>query len=366
MTIKRILVITNLYPVPWGVNRASFNKQQFDRLALKTDVSIVILLPWTEWKKHYNECQSTDKIKYCPYFYIPKFGRRLVPFFQRLSLFCILPWMKKQQADVLYSSWGFPDAVASSMINKRLKLPFFVKVHGTDVNENTQYSARKELMGKWLSKADTVFCASKALASRLKDAGVPESKLAVNYNGVNAQLFYPTESHSDEKSIIFVGSLIPTKGVNELVEAFIDLQKEIPDVKLDIIGEGPLKKLLHEKAQQYQLNICIHGSIPLEQVAEKVRMSSLLVLPSYREGVPNVLLEAFASGIPVVATNVGGIPEVVNESVGILVEPQNVKQLKSAMIDAVNKTWIKEDILLHASQFNWDKNVHYVLDKMEK
>jgi len=362
---KSMLIITNLYPVPWGPNRASFNKQQFDFIAAERRVKIVVLLPWTEWLKHRKDCLASDDLKYCPYFYIPKFGRRLVPWFQSFSLFFLLPWMKKQQASQLYTSWGFPDAVSASIINKWLKLPLFIKVHGTDVNENTLYSARKALMKKWLSKASKIFCASQALADTLASIGIPENKLAVNYNGVNAEVFFPSETEDTSTNIIFVGSLIPTKGVNELLNAFISLQKTMPNVTLDIIGEGPLKAYLVNKAEELQLNINVHGSLPLTNVAQKIRTSTLLVLPSYREGVPNVLLEAFASGIPVVSTIVGGIPEVVNDNVGLLVEPKNADELEKAIHTALNTSWNKSDIIEHAKQFDWNRNVNFVLESME-
>jgi len=363
---KTILVITNLYPVPWAPNRASFNKQQFDFIATERQVKIVVLLPWTEWLKHRKDCLVSEDLKYCPYFYTPKFGRRLVPWFQSLSLICLLPWMKKQDANALYASWGFPDAVATSIINKWLKLPLFVKVHGTDVNENTQYPARRSLMRKWLSKAESIFCASQALADSLATIGIPEQKLTVNYNGVNAEVFFPSSKREDKSiNIIFVGNLIPTKGVNELVNAFINLQKSIPDVTLDIIGEGPLKGYLLNKVKELQLNINVHGSLPLTNVAQKIRTSTLLVLPSYREGVPNVLLEAFASGIPVVSTIVGGIPEVVNDNVGLLVEPKNADELETAIHTALNTSWNKSDIIEHAKQFDWNRNVNFVLESME-
>jgi len=361
---QSVLIITNLYPVPWGPNRASFNKQQFDRLSESNAVKIIVLLPWTEWLKHQKQTSSNEHIKYCPYFYTPKVGRRFVPFFQSLSLFFLLPWMKKQNFSVLYSSWGFPDAVAASMLNKWLKLPFFVKVHGTDVNENTLFPSRGILMKKWLSKAHTIFCASKALANVLENIGLSKDNLVVNYNGVNRDIFYPCETPSNQVNIIFVGSLIPTKGVKELIRAFINIQSSLPHVVLDIVGEGPLTEYIEEHKVEHQLNINVHGSIALKSVAKMIRTSTLLVLPSYREGVPNVLLEAFASGVPIVSTTVGGIPEVVNDKVGILVEPQNSEELEDGIKRALSKEWVKKEIITHSEQFDWEKNVQCVLSRM--
>ncbi len=363
---KSLLVITNLYPVPWGPNRASFNMQQFELLSGILSVKVIILLPWTEWLDHRGECQPSPEIKYCPYFYIPKVGRRLVPAFQCLSLLFYLPWIKKQQFSAVLASWGFPDAVAVSMLNKFLKLPFFAKVHGTDVNENTQFPARSRLMKKWLNKAKTIFCASEALANVLERAGVSQKKLSVNYNGVNPSVFYPITEKKHRQHFVFVGSLIVTKGCNELLSAFIQARQKFPAMELDIVGEGPMKKVLAEKINQYGLAHCVRlrGSVPLADVAEYIRQANVLVLPSYREGVPNVLLESFASGTPVISTKVGGIPEVVNRDVGLLIDAENELQLANAMEESLNITWSAEVILGHASQFDWQKNVQHFLRKI--
>mgnify|MGYP000005806997 FL=1 len=368
VTKKPLLIITNLYPVPWGVNRASFNKQQFDLIAKSRDVKIVLLLPWKEWLSHRKECQGSQNIKYCPYFYIPKFGRRFVPALQFFSLLCFLPWIKKQQFSAILASWGFPDAVAVSMLNRFINLPLFVKVHGTDVNENSQFPARSNLMKKWLNKANTIFCASKALATVLQDKGIEKHKLSVNYNGVNPEVFYPIAQKPHCQHFVFVGSLIKTKGCNELLGAFIQLKEKFPKMELDILGEGPMKAILADKIVQHGLSDSIRllGSVPLAQVAQYTRQANFLVLPSYREGVPNVLLESFASATPVIATNVGGIPEVVNDDVGLLVEAKSELSLAKAMEKAMNQTWSTEAILQHASKFSWQTNVQHVLDKMDK
>ncbi|AZQ82857.1 glycosyltransferase family 4 protein [Colwellia sp. Arc7-635] len=363
---KSLLVITNLYPVPWGPNRASFNKQQFDLLNTHLDVKIIVLLPWKEWLSHRKECEKSETIKYSPYFYIPKFGRRIVPIFQCISLLFHLSWIKKQRFSAVLASWGFPDAVAVSMLNKFIKLPFFVKVHGTDVNENSQFLARSRLMKKWLNKANTIFCASQALADVLQNQGIDKSKLSVNYNGVNSEIFYPLATKPNRQHFLFVGSLIATKGCAELLNAFIVAQKNNPDMELDILGEGPMKSILAKKINDHQLTdkVRLHGSVPLAQVAEHIRRANVLVLPSYREGVPNVLLEAFAGGTPVISTRVGGIPEVVNENVGLLIDAKNDVQLAQAMEQALSIEWSVEAILQHASQFDWQKNVDHVLEKI--
>ena len=230
---KPLLIITNLYPVPWGPNRASFNKQQFDLIAQRQQVKIIVLLSWKEWFSHRKACHNNSNIKYCPYFYIPKIGRRLVPFFQFFSLMFFIPWMKQQQATALMASWGFPDAVAVSMVNKFLRLPFFVKVHGTDVNENIKFSARTRLMRYWLNKAERIFCASKALANALSQEGIAKNKLQVNYNGVNPKIFYPEPVKLSRKAFVFA-SPIPT--IFMRVVCMIVFKNGLKDIFIKIAG----------------------------------------------------------------------------------------------------------------------------------
>ncbi len=366
VTKRSLLVITNLYPVPWAPNRASFNKQQFDLLSKEHLVNILVMLPWREWLQHKAQCKSTKQLTYCPYFQIPKIGRPLVPFFQLLSLLFFLPWIKKCQPTHLMASWGFPDAVAAAFLNKFISLPFFIKVHGTDVNENTKFTARSCLIKNSFNKAKTIFCASQALADVLTSVGVEKEKLKVNYNGVNADIFYPLKVKPAQHRLVFVGSLIATKGVNELFSAFVIAQKEQPLLELDILGEGPLKAVLAKKIIELNLSNSVRlvGSVPLNVVAEYIRSANALVLPSYREGVPNVLLESFASGTPVISTTVGGIPEVVNDNVGVLVNAQEVNELVLAINKVITTPWSNDIILQHAKQFDWQHNVQLVFDKM--
>lgn len=367
-SLKSLLVITNLYPVPWAPNRASFNKQQFDLFAEQgVDINIIILMPWTEWLKERSRWQPQTQTKLCPYFYLPKFGRRLVPFFQFISLLFFLPWIKTRKCQAVLASWGFPDAVAVAILNQLLKLPFFVKVHGTDVNENCQFQPRRQLIAKWLNSAKKIFCASQALGNELINAGIRGEKICVNYNGVNPDVFFPISEKPGKKRLVFVGSLIPTKGVNELIAAFINISQQDDDIELDILGSGPLHDKLLQQAKDNDLTnrLRVQGSLPLNDVASYVRNANLLVLPSYREGVPNVVLESFASDTPVVATKVGGIPEVVTAETGILIEPQSEKQLETAIVEALEKNWSQGSILAHAKNFDWQKNVNTAIDAME-
>lgn len=364
--VKPILIVTNLYPVPWAPNRASFNKKQFDLLSQKKTIKIIILVGWLEWLKHKSHVKNTADVRYCPYFYIPKFARPLVPFFQFISLLFLLPWIKNINPQAIFASWGFPDGVAVSMLSKILNKPLYIKVHGTDVNENIGHGLRKKLITYWFNKARRVFCVSQNLADILIRSGVDKDRLVVNYNGVDQNVFFP-QAKTPSSKLVFVGSIIATKGVNELLDAFNDVYQQNKSLELDIIGCGPLMANLQQKITDLGLTkqVNLLGSINIEQVASCIRKADLLVLPSYREGVPNVVLEAFASGIPVVATDVGGISEILTQDTGMLIAAQNVDELSNAIQQSLNRHWDVSHILAHANQFSWAKNIDNLLSNME-
>lgn len=359
-----IVAITNLYPVPWAPHRASFNKQQFDLLGQQVKLRVLVLLPWREWFKHRNECQQTAELSYVPYFQLPGFGRSLTPWFQKLAISSKSAWLKISSPTHILASWAFPDAVACLMYAQNKGIKVLVKVHGTDINEHTEHTQRRKIMAKWLAKANTVFCASDALRKKLLALGLPETKVLTNYNGVNATLFYPAQPAAD-KRVLFIGNLIETKGVFELLEAFGSIAART-DCTLHFIGQGPAANSLREIISQkgWTERVVLHGALPLEDVATQLRGAKLVVLPSYREGVPNVLLEASASGIPVVATAVGGIPEVVTKDTGILVEPRNSNELATAIEQALDRYWQTDVIVKHAARFDWQQNIKNFLARI--
>ena len=365
----RILIITNLYPRPWAPHVATFNRQQFDHLARHASLLKVILLPWPEWLRHRHQCPQDDDCLFLPYFYLPRTGRRLTPFFQWLSLRFILPRLKDWRPDAILASWCYPDAVAAALLNRQLACPLYAVALGTDINESLNHAPRKRLLLRYLAKARRIICVSQALADKLAEHGMDREKLCVNYMGVDKQLFYPPDSKLRQgNQLLFVGNLIPTKGLWELVQAFERLYRQQPKLRLTIYGTGPLQGPLTDYLHRHGLAeaVRLQGARPLAEVADAMREADLLVLPSYREGVPNVILEAMACGLPVVATHVGGIPEVITPDCGILVAPQQSDALADAIERALQRHWQADAIARQASRFDWQKNVDTLLAIMQQ
>ncbi len=145
----------------------------------------------------------------------------------------------------------------------------------------------------------------------------------------------------------------------DLLEAFPALLAKYPSARLAYVGAGACQGPLMERARVLGCaeRIYLAGAVPHAETADWFRAADLLCLPSHNEGVPNVVLEAMACGTPVVATRVGGIPEVLPEHAGMLVPLHDCGALSDALIQASERSWDTQAIVEHASRFRWSDNV---------
>ena len=196
---------------------------------------------------------------------------------------------------------------------------------------------RNGLWGDWLLKIITrsdrvITLCSQSYAEALQ-AGFSDFQIIQIPNGVDADYFKPAaiEKRADNR-IIFIGRLDQWKGVDFLIRAFKILLAGAVPAHLDILGDGPDREKLQQQAADLGLQdvLTFHGAV--HGVAPYLQHASLFVLPSLSEGMPNVVLEAMACGLPVIATRVGGIVDIIdNEKNGSLVDAQRPDQLYEAM-----------------------------------
>lgn len=371
-----ILVITNLYPLPWEPNRATFNKQQFDKLSELHHVKVIVPIAWPSYIKNIKKINldKNKNVKYICQFYTPGFCYKYFGYFMYLSIMLSSwSWIKSFKPKCILGSWAFPDAFSAKLIAQKMKIPFFVKVHGSDINILTTFEDRKKHIQNVCQDSKHIIAVSDALRMKLIDLGVSSDKITRIYNGVDQNFFYqelnPSNKLFNEELLpwVFVGNLKKDKGVFDLIKAFSNYQKKGGLRKLVIIGDGTIKLALHKliKEQGLSDSVKLLGAMVHSEAASIVRNSFCLILPSYHEGVPNVLLEAANCGIPVIATRVGGIPEVVIENkTGVLVEAGDVVALGESMIDVDKKfNFSKEDIVSHGKKFTWFENIK-VLNKL--
>lgn len=378
--LKNLLFVSNLFPNTLDPNMASFNRQQVQALSNYFKIDVVAPVTWqTKLQKRpfpfYGKAGSLDS--YHPtYFYTPGILRSVYGYFFAQSIrSCVKRLLQKKSYQAVYGSWLYPDGWACAKLAKRLEVPLFLKVHGTDVNQLEPGTAVTKRSLWAISQAKAVFCVSHALKDRLVALGASADNLHIVYNGVDTTIFHPVPQSEARKSlgvapelplILYVGNLKETKGLSDLAAAFKQVQskRELSGSHLVVIGKGPYGAGLRSELERLGVcsNVNFLGSQPLEKIALWMNAADLLCLPSYMEGVPNVLLEAFACGTSVVATSVGGIPELQrNDRVLKLVPARDVNALVDAMFFSLS---CRTEGLVDPSVTSWDDNAEKLFSYM--
>lgn len=351
---RRILFISNLYPNPYRRSMAEFNRQQILALSLHYDIAVVSPVPWTTAiaakapaPVPTAACTRVE-VHHPTYYYLPGMLRKLQG---EAFLYSILPTVRRlaeeRPFDLVYASWLFPDGWAASRIARRLRVPLFVKVHGSDVNRLEPSSAVTARSLEAARQARKVLCVSRALKERLATLGIDPAKMETVYNGVDGSLFFPVPPQKARLAlgikdvqtlILYVGNLKTEKGIMDLLQAYRNIltaENIVDKPQLAIIGSGPCE----DQVRSFTLpggEVLFLGTQTLESIALWMNAASVLCLPSYNEGVPNVVLEAQACRTPVVATRVGGIPEIFKDDGSmILVDPGRVDQLTEALLKMI-------------------------------
>ena len=357
----RLLIITNLYPLPWEPNRATFNRQQFENLAQDYELDFLIPVAFMDWFKNRKQVTQTANRRFIPYFFTPKIGRRFYAVFMFFSiLFHSGFWIKQRKAKKILASWAYPDAVAANWLSKLFSIDFYFKVHGSDIDIQCQNKSRAKQVVNMSKNAKGILSVSQALANKMITLGINANKIEVIYNGVdhhkfNVQTQRPYKNHY----LLFVGNLKHDKGVMELLTGFAQISQQHPDLHLVYAGNGVMMASLQSQTAQLKITdrVKFLGNINHGDVPQWLSHCQALVLPSYHEGVPNVLLEAMACGKPVIATNVGGIPEIIDESIcGHLIPPENSHAVASAITALFEKNWSEVAIKQYSQQFSWERN----------
>jgi len=244
----------------------------------------------------------------------------------------LLKIINKINPDIIHCRNGLTAINYGGLCAKFLKIPLICSIHGHTSFLKKNFGLK---FSTWIMKHSAfVIAVSHSIKKELITRGIPKQKIKVIHNGIfiNNEI-KKIPKNSNNPTIVSVGSLRLIKGHKFLILAIKEIIKEIPNVKLLIIGDGPLKKNLESLVIQLELNNNISFLGRRDDVLQIMSTSDLVVLPSLSEGISNVLLEAMLAKKPIVATKVGGNPEVVvNKKTGLLVEKENPSALAKAII----------------------------------
>jgi glycosyltransferase involved in cell wall biosynthesis len=194
--------------------------------------------------------------------------------------------------------------------------------------------------------------------------GAPADRTRAIVSGCDLSVFHPGSRREARQklgidaaaeAVVYIGRMDIKKGLRELVEAAASLHQDRPNLQVFLVGEGPERPLIESAIDAHNATSYIHAlhECAFDDVAVWMAAADLVTLPSYMEGCPNVVLEALASGRPVVATNVGGIPEILSGECGRLVPPRDSAALAQGLASVLEKRWDAEAISAHGSR-SWE------------
>lgn len=261
------------------------------------------------------------------------------------KLFGFAPQLYQQvrslQPVLIHAQFGLSGVLALPLA-RSFGLPLIVHFRGADATLKDEY-VRFASLNHWLylqrretlkREASLFITVSKFIKNKLLEQGFPSDKVIALYSGINVNDFSPDSGCPREPIVLFVGRLTEKKGCEYLIKAMEQVQAIHPEVELVIIGDGPLRENLEAQAAQLPGGYHFLGTQQFTVVRQWMNRARLLVAPSVTavegdsEGLPNVVLEAQAMGLPVVSTFHAGIPEgVLQGETGFLVPERDVDQL---------------------------------------
>jgi peptidoglycan/xylan/chitin deacetylase (PgdA/CDA1 family)/glycosyltransferase involved in cell wall biosynthesis len=355
---KRLLFIANDFPNPYEPTKGVFNAHMIRALAERCAVQAVAPVSWVSdlrARRNGRSCAPGVRVNegvavhHPRYYYTPKSLRRFYGTFLWWSLRkTIQRILAEAPPDAVLGYWAHPDGEVAVRAARQAGVPALIMVGGSDVLLLTQQPTRRRCIVRVLNEADAVVAVSQHLKDKLIELGVAPDKVQVVCRGVDETIFYPGDRALarrelgilvDQRVLLWVGRMVPVKGLDILLAACGRLQAEGTEFQLFLIGDGPLRTALAAQCQKLGLRDSVKFVGPLEhhRLADWYRAANVTVLPSRSEGVPNVLRESLACGTPFVASRVGGIPEIANGQNSRLVPPDDPAQLADAIAGMLDR-----------------------------
>jgi glycosyltransferase involved in cell wall biosynthesis len=279
------------------------------------------------------------------------------------------------QFDMIHAHFTYPSGYVGVKLKEIYKKPIILTVH-----ENRDWFLRevqsndRDLIYTW-ENADKIIRVNKRDLGEFSRFGLDKSKLSCIPNGYPSELFKPMSPNyarkklglpNDKIILVNIANLEEYKGQKYLIYAIKNILAIRQDIVLYIVGQGSLENQLRSliDANGLQKNVVLAGgNKPTEEIPLWMNACDIFVLSSLSEGNPTVMFEALGCGKPFVGTNVGGIPEIIiDEKLGILVEPKDAECLSNAILQSIDAKWDSEYIHDYAKQFTWDAIVKRLLE----
>ncbi len=380
-----VLVFSSLFPRPGQPGAGLFIRERMFRVARELPLVVISPQPWFPFQglirrfrpgyrppSPYHLVQQGIDV-YCPRFFsVPGIGRRMDGLMMALfSLATVRRLQRRFGVDIIDAHFAYPDGYAATRLGRWLELPVSITLRGTEVPLSR--SNRRSLMLRALEDAAQIFSVADSLKRFVVGMGIDEDKVLVVGNGVDVEKFHPEDREGsrrklglplDARVLVTVGGLVERKGFHRVIDCLPGLMAELGEVHYLVVGgasgEGDWSDRLRQQVKELELDGQVHflGSVAPDHLRHVLSAADLFVLSTRNEGWANVLLEAMACGLPIVATDVGGNSEVVcREELGTIVPFGDESALCQAIADGLKKTWCTDDIIGHARANTWDSRV---------
>jgi L-malate glycosyltransferase len=258
------------------------------------------------------------------------------------AYFKLLKLFRYNNYDFVHYFFSLPTAFLSILPGKHKKLPYLVSLRGSDVPNYDNYNKKLQLLHK-LCLPITRFIWKKAKAVVAVTQSLKQTALCTNSNqiidvipnGIDTNIFSPaTENNRNDNkfNLITVSRLIKRKGIQYVLKTLSEINDD--SINLTIIGEGNYESELRRVTENLRLNSSINfiGFRKRDMIPSYLRQSDAFILLSLAEAFGNVIAEAMACGLPIIGANEGGIPDLVDKENGILVHPEDISQIKGAIL----------------------------------
>jgi glycosyltransferase involved in cell wall biosynthesis len=373
-----VVILTTFYPNPREPHRTPFLRNLVHALEASCEISVVAPVarrppPWRDAQPvPAHEIHDGVALAHPRYLAVPGL-HWLSGLTYYLGVRRALRELRERRGFfVLHAHCGYPDAVGAALAARAAGVPLVVTVHGSDINVEAGRRLLRPQIRWALRTAARVVAVSRALQDRVSAlTGAAPGRLAcIPCAGFSPEIFRPLPPAEraglrerlgfgpGERLAVFVGHLFPVKAVDVLLRAWA-LRTRSPGAspaRLVLIGEGGERARLERLAREegIEAHVTFAGPLPQPVVAGWIAASDLLCLSSHSEGSPNVVVEALASGVPVVATRVGGVPDLVADGVnGLLVPPADPPALARAIDAALARAWEPAAIAASVQHLTW-------------
>jgi glycosyltransferase involved in cell wall biosynthesis len=359
----KVLLFSNHYPASDAPTRGTYNHNIFNALARRADVRVVGPVPWWNRTRRprdlvfgQHETGFGLDATFPSFWSIPG----VTPLHGHATFLSLVPYLLKIRLafpfDVVVGCNAYPDGIGAADLAAVARVPLVQNVIGSDVNELPQRPALRPQILWALRRARRVIAVSRDMASRVVELGIPRARVLAQHNGVDGATFALRDKAEARRHlgiehagpiILYVGNVKKGKGIQVLVDAMAPLAHKHgrSDALLCVVGSGEADVEIAARVRELGLTssvrLCgrqLHTEVPWWMSA-----CDVFCLPSYMEGCPNVVLEALASGRGVVASRVGGIPELVTDgNNGVLVPPRDPEALAAGLAAALGRAWDPE------------------------